>query len=73
LRDLKGRHAKIDERRTRIPAAVVVQEDQVSAIEPEISTEEAAEIAEGSAQAPSVAEIEVPAEVSAGAEAEVPQ
>lgn len=40
LRELKGRHAKIDERRTRIPAAMVEATEEVAEITPELAPEE---------------------------------
>jgi len=42
LRDLKGRHAKIDERRTRIPSAVVAPIVEPEEIVPELAPEEIA-------------------------------
>lgn len=40
LRELSGRHAKINERRTRIPASTVVAEEQPEVVVPELAAED---------------------------------
>jgi large subunit ribosomal protein L19 len=72
LRELSGRHAKINERRTRIPSAIVAPPAPVEEIVPELAPEEVEateQVAEATTEAPAEAETSEAATSEAPADA----